>query len=75
MTVVFPGLQCDITLVISSIGSEGLLGKRLFTKGDWTMRYYPPANKCKLDSPWLGPYLVVLIAGWAIGVQLQPDSP
>ena len=26
MTVVFPGLQCDMTLVIASIGSEGLLG-------------------------------------------------
>ena len=26
MSVVFPGLQCDITLVIASIGSEGLLG-------------------------------------------------
>ena len=33
--------------------------KRVFTIGDWTMRYYPPAKKCKLDSPWLGPYLVV----------------
>ena len=28
--------------------------KCVFTKGDWTMRYYPPAKKCKLDSPWLG---------------------
>ena len=28
--------------------------KRVFTIGDWTMRYYPPATKCKLDSPWLG---------------------
>ena len=26
MTVVFQGLQCDMTLVIASIGSEGLLG-------------------------------------------------
>ena len=38
------------------------------------MQYYPPAKKCKLDSPWLGSYLVVSIAGWPIGVQLQPDS-
>ena len=37
--------------------------KRIFTIGDWTMRYYRPAKKCKLDSPWLGPYLVVSIAG------------
>ena len=29
----------------------------------------------KLDSPWLGPYLVVSLAGWAVGVQLHPDSP
>ena len=49
--------------------------KRVFTIGDWTMRYYPLAQKCKLDSPWLGPYLVVSIAGLGIGVQLQPDSP
>ena len=49
--------------------------RRVFTIGDWTMRYYPSAKKCKLDSPWLGPYLVVSIAVWAIGVQLQPDSP
>ena len=26
MTVVFPGLQCDMMLVITIIGSEGLLG-------------------------------------------------
>ena len=36
---------------------------------------YPPAKKCKLDSAWVGPYLVVSLAGWAVGVQLQPDSP
>ena len=48
--------------------------KRIYTVGDWTMRYYPPAKKCKLDSPWLGLYLVVSLCGWAVGVQLQPDS-
>ena len=48
--------------------------KRLFAVGDWIMRY-PPARKCKLDSPWVGPYLVVWLAGWSVGVQLQPDSP
>ena len=46
----------------------------MFTVADWTMRYYPPAKKCKLDSPWLGPYLVVSLCGWAFGIQLQPDS-
>ena len=40
--------------------------KRVFVVGDWT---------CKLDSPWMGPYLVVSLAGWAMGVQLQTDSP
>ena len=35
----------------------------------------PPAKKCKLDSPWLGLYLVVSLAGWAVGVQLHPDYP
>ena len=26
MTVVFPGLSCDMVLMVASIGSEGLLG-------------------------------------------------
>ena len=26
MTIVFPGLQCDMMLIITSVGSEGLLG-------------------------------------------------
>ena len=41
--------------------------KRLFAVGDWIMRYYPPAKKCKLDSPCVGPYLFVSLAGWAVG--------
>ena len=49
--------------------------KRVFAIGDWTMRYYPPAQKYKLDSPWLGPYLVVALAAWDVGVQLHSDSP
>ena len=49
--------------------------KRVIAVGDWTMRYYPQATKCKLDSPWFGPYLVVSLAGWMVGVQLHPDSP
>ena len=39
------------------------------------MRYYSPAKKCKLDSAWVGPYLAVSLAGWALGIQLHPDSP
>ena len=44
--------------------------RRLLTVADWTL-----AKKCKLDSAWIGPYLVVSLAGWTVGIQLQPDSP
>ena len=49
--------------------------RRLFAIGDWVMRYYPAAKKCKLDSVWLGPSLVVSIVGWAVGIQKHLDSP
>ena len=49
--------------------------KRVFAMRDWTLRYYPPAKKCKLASLWLVPYLVCSLAGWVVGVQLHPDSP
>ena len=39
------------------------------------MRYYTPAKKCKLDSAWIGPYLIVSLIGWALGIQKDPDSP
>ena len=39
------------------------------------MRYYLAAKKCKLDSVWVGPSLVVSIVGWAVGIQKHPDSP
>ena len=42
--------------------------KRSFAVGDWVMRYYSPAKKCKLDSPWIGPYLIVSFMGWTIGI-------
>ena len=29
MTVVFPGLSCDMILVVASIGSDGLLGTKI----------------------------------------------
>ena len=32
-------------------------------------------NGFKISWQWLGPYLVVSITGWAVGVQLQPGSP
>ena len=39
------------------------------------MRYYTPAKKCKLDSAWIGPYLIVSLIGWALGIQNDSDSP
>ena len=39
------------------------------------MRYYPAAKKCRLDSVWVGPSLLVSIVGWAVGIQKHPDSP
>ena len=47
----------------------------MFAVGDWVLRYYSPAKKCKLDSAWVGPYLVVSLAAWALGIQRHPDSP
>ena len=44
--------------------------RRLFAVG-----YYTPAKKCKLDSAWIGPYLVVSLTGWALGIQKDLDSP
>ena len=49
--------------------------KRNFSVGEWIMRYYTPAKKCKLDSPWIGPYLVVSFMGWTLGIQKDPNSP
>ena len=49
--------------------------RRLFAVGDWIVRYYSPAKKFKFDSAWVGPYLVVSLAGWALGNQRHPDSP
>ena len=39
------------------------------------MRYYPAGKKCKLDSVWTGPYLIVSLIGWAVGIQKHPDMP
>ena len=48
---------------------------RMFAIGDWVMRYYPAGKKCKLDSVWTGPYLVVALLGWTVGIQKHPDVP
>ena len=47
--------------------------RRLFAIGDWVMRYYPAAKKCKLDSVWVGPYMVMSLVGWAVGIQKHPE--
>ena len=48
---------------------------RAFPIGCWTLRYYPPARKNKLCSPWIGPYKVVRAPmEWVVGIQLDVDS-
>ena len=49
--------------------------KRHFAVGDWVMRFYTPAKKCNLDSSCIGPYLIVSLIGWALGIQKDPESP
>ena len=49
--------------------------RRLFAIGDWVMHYYPAGKKCKLDSIWTGPYLIVATLGWTVGIQRHPDEP
>ena len=38
------------------------------------MRYYPAGKKCKLDSIWAGPYLIVATLGWTVGIQRHPNE-
>ena len=33
----------------------------------------PPGMMCKLDCPWLSPYLCVCLGGWPVGIRAQPD--
>ena len=48
---------------------------RAFPIGCWTLRYYPPARKNKLCSPWIGPYKVVRAPmEWVVGIQLDADA-
>ena len=49
--------------------------RHLFALGDEVMRYYPAGKKCKLDSIWAGPYLIVATLGWTVGIQRHPDEP
>ena len=48
---------------------------RAFPINCWTLRYYPPARKNKLCSPWIGPYKVVRAPmEWVVGIQLNADA-
>ena len=46
-----------------------------FPIGCWVLRYYPPARKDKLCSPWIGPYKVVCAPmEWVVGIQVDADA-
>ena len=48
---------------------------RTFPIGCWVLRYYPPACKDKLCSPWIGPYKVVRAPmKWVVGIQVDADA-
>ena len=39
------------------------------------LRYYPPARKDKLCSPWIGPYKIVRAPmEWVVGIQVDADA-
>ena len=48
---------------------------RTFPIGYWVLRYYPPARKDELCSPWIGPYKVVRAPmEWVVGIQVDADA-
>ena len=48
---------------------------RAFPIGCWVLRYYPPARKDKLCSPWIGPYKVMRTPmEWVVGIQVDADA-
>ena len=48
---------------------------RAFPIGCWVLRYYPPARKNKLCSPWIGPYKIVRAPmEWVVGIQIDTDA-
>ena len=48
---------------------------RAFPIGCWMLRYYPPARKNKLCSPWIGPYKIVRAPmEWVVGIQVDADA-
>ena len=48
---------------------------RTFPIKCWVLRYYPPARKDKLCSPWIGPYKVVRTPmEWVVEIQVDADA-
>ena len=48
---------------------------RAFPIGCWTLRYYPPARRNKLCSPWIGPYKIGRAPmEWVVGIQVDADA-
>ena len=48
---------------------------RTFPIGCCVLRYYPPARKDKLCSPWIGPYKVVRAPmEWVVGIKVDADA-
>ena len=45
----------------------------MFGEGTLTSSSCPPGMMCKLDSPWLCPYLFVSLSGWPFGIRVQAD--
>ena len=45
----------------------------MFGAGATTSNLCPPGMMCKLDCPWLSPYLFVCLGGWPVGIREQPD--
>ena len=75
MDIGLPKQQWDSPDSITSPYAIWVRLPRLFAVGDWVMRYYTPAKKCKLDSAWIGPYMIVSLIGWALGIQKDSESP
>ena len=49
--------------------------KHIFMFGEGTLisNSCPPGMMCKLDSPWLCPYLFVCLVGWPFGIRVHAD--
>jgi hypothetical protein len=51
------------------------VSERKFPLYSWVLRYYPPAAKNKLGSPWIGPFFIVRKAqGHTVGIQKTREA-